>query len=868
MQLRDAQALAHVGSFEIDLTDGSAEWSDELYRIAGLEPQSRPIDLAFIRSRMLDDRQEAVSAHLENIAAGGTSDGVHAFRRVDGTVRIVHTRVRGVTDAPTGRKRAVGIMQDLTSEIEAQRTIADREARLQIIVSRLPVILWSTGTNLRVTSMIGAGFNAVAERYFEQLNLTVSDLIGQPPEGVDLAAALQGETVSFDTLYGARELRVHIEPLRDTSGAITGTAGIAFDRTEQLSTERVLSDIAYGAISKIGTDFFRTAVLSLASVLRVDCAFIAQLTEDGALGTVAIARDGEIVENVTHRVSGTPCEEVMAGRPSWIGDHVRVEYPGDPLLESLNASACAGVPIKNADGVPIGVVMVISREPLPRNAATEAALQVYADRAAVELERVQYERSLVDEKEYVENLIDTANVVIIEVDGEGRIRLVNRAFEQLTGISRDEIEGRELLDIVTDATPMHHLITSGPHEMEASIRARDGQSRLLRFRANDVRRAGKAIGTLLFGIDITDAHLAEVKQRRLQLAIEHAAQEWRHTFDSVVTPILLLDSLARVIIMNQAARDLSGQLAYHAALGSLLEDLGEGEPFTTAARLLEQSPGALTAAEARDDRGLTWSVNVMPILTPDQSPWSIVVLYDITRIVALQESVRISEQMSAMGQLIAGVAHEVRNPLFGISAALDAFEQEFRDRADFQEYLERIRADADRLHRLMNELLEYGRPAALQQTTQSFAAVLELSVRTCMPVARQKDVEVDVRMDAVPQVRIDRDRVVQVFKNVIENAIAFTPAHSKIVVDAHEDAEAKQVVATISDGGPGFREADLPHVFDPFFTRRRGGTGLGLAIARRIVDDHRGSIAVRNGAGGGAMVEIRFPIAEGDDAAQ
>jgi PAS domain S-box-containing protein len=862
-QLADAQALAHIGSFDQNLTTGAIEWSDELYRIVGLEPQSRIIDTALIASLMAPELAPRYGAGMQTLAAGGMLDLEHPFLRVDGTRRMIHTRAQGTTDPATGEIRSVGIMQDITAQYDAQQAIAEREARLQLIVSRLPVIIWSTDARLHLSSVIGAGFSAMTETHFEELHLTVPDLIGPPPVEGSIADALEGRPVSYDTWHGTRELRVHIEPLRDRTGAISGTVGIAFDRTEQLRTERVLSSIAQSAITKIGDDFFRTAVVSLASVLHVDYAFIAQIDEGGVLRSVAAARDGQIAGNFESEIAGTPCEPVVSGVPCWIEDRLAEAFPQDRLVDELQAVSFAGVPIVDAAGLTIGLVAVVHRQPLKRNAAAEAALQIYADRAAVELDRMQYERSLVDEKEYVENLIDTANVVIIEVDADGAIRLVNRAFELLTGHSRTEVEGQQLLDIVSDASPAEHVITSGSHEMEATIAGHDGERRLLRFRANDVRRAGRAVGTILFGTDITEARRAEQQQQKLQEQIVNAAAEWRQTFDSVLTPIFLVDGAGRVARVNRAARRLS-RLPYPGIIGTRLDTLSDGEPFATAARLLADagvSGEALETAEARDSSDRTWAINVMPFASPDQPASSIVVLWDISRIVALQESVRLSEQMSVMGQLVAGVAHEVRNPLFGISAALDAFEEEFGRTEEFREYIVRLRTDADRLHRLMNELLEYGRPAELQRVRQPFATVVERSVRACAPVARQKHVTIETRADEhLPDAAIDRDRVVQVLKNVIENAIAFTASGSTVTVDVREDVAAQQIVSTVSDSGPGFREDDLPHVFTPFFTRRRGGTGLGLAIVRRIVDDHGGSVFVRNGDEGGAVVEIRLPI--------
>ena len=624
---------------------------------------------------------------------------------------------------------------------------------------------------------------------------------------------------------------------------------------------QALTQLASGTIAKLAGEFFRTAVLDLARLLHADTAFIARRDETGVLRTVALARCGVIVDDITF-APGSACQTVLSGAAAWIKEGIRDQFPGDPLLTALQASGFAAVPIPGAGGTPIGIVAVAHNAPLPRDPDAAAAMQIYADRAAVELDRAEHERSLIDEKEYVENLIDTANVVIIEIDAEGRIRLVNRAFEQLTGVSRTAIEGVPLLSVVSDASAKQYVITSGPHDMEASLTARDGEQRLLRLRANDVRRAGRAVGTILFGIDITEERRAEERQQQMQNQIARAAEEWRSTFDSVLTPILLVDGSGRIARLNRAAREL-GHQSFADSIGTALASFGDGEPFLTAATLLADAGEGVRTAEATDSEHRSWAINVMPFASPGAAESSsIVVLWDITRMVTLQESVRISEQMSAMGELVAGVAHEVRNPLFGISAALDAFEEEFGHRPEFQEYIVRLRTDADRLDRLMNDLLEYGRPADLRLAARSFAGVIEHSVRACEPVARQKKVAIETGggKGSLPHVVIDRDRLVQVFKNIIENAIAFTPGGSTVTIDVHEDRAAQQLVTTVTDSGPGFRENDLPRVFTPFFTRRRGGTGLGLPIARRIIGDHGGTVAVRNADGGGAIVEIRLPL--------
>ena len=518
---------------------------------------------------------------------------------------------------------------------------------------------------------------------------------------------------------------------------------------------------------------------------------------------------------------------------------------------------------------------MMNRRPFARDAAAEAALRIYADRASAELDRARRERSLVDAKKYVENLIDSANVVIIENDLEGRVRLVNRAFETLTGRSRSEVVDTLVFDLFADglddwrrdadarrlALNEGRPIALGEQETESAVVAADGSKRILRLRSNDVRRDGEVVGTIFFGVDVTDSILAEAEQERLQEQVVAAAAEWRNTFDSVVTPIVIVDAAGTLTRVNHAATRLT-ERSFRELLGTNLRSISDAEPWTTAAALVQRIvDSGLRAAveEARDSRGRTWNLSAVPLGgTRGRAPSVILVLSDISGIVDLQESLRASERMSAMGQLVAGVAHEVRNPLFGISAALDAFEAEFGRTEDVAEYVERLRSDADRLRRLMNDLLEYGRPAGLRLERQPFLPLVERSLRVCEPETLAKDVRVSLTAAPLPDVTIDHDRMLQVLKNVIENATAFTASGSEVTIDVR--VEESFVVCSIADQGPGFRAEDIQHVFEPFFTRRRGGTGLGLAIVQRIVGDHGGSVAVRNREQGGALVELRLPV--------
>ena len=163
----------------------------------------------------------------------------------------------------------------------------------------------------------------------------------------------------------------------------------------------------------------------------------------------------------------------------------------------------------------------------------------------------------------------------------------------------------------------------------------------------------------------------------------------------------------------------------------------------TAHRSLPQGDRQLFEWRARHKDGhLFWVEVSLRAATIGDAMRVVSVVRDIDERKAMQDALRRGETMSMMGSLVAGVAHEVRNPLFGISAALDAFEAEFGRSADVAEYVERLRSDADRLRRLMNDLLEYGRPAALRLERQPFLPVIERSLRICEAETRVKNVAV------------------------------------------------------------------------------------------------------------------------------
>lgn len=224
------------------------------------------------------------------------------------------------------------------------------------------------------------------------------------------------------------------------------------------------------------------------------------------------------------------------------------------------------------------------------------------------------------------------------------------------------------------------------------------------------------------------------------------------------------------------------------------------------------------------------------------------------------EKLRRTEKMAAMGGLVAGVAHEVRNPLFGMSAMLDAYSKEL-SHLDLTDFSASMRLEIARLKHLMTELLEFGKPVELDPAPERLHdlidEVVDARTRTnAAPVTVLNQVD-----EHLPPIAMDRPRLRQVFENLVDNAIQHSPPGESVTISASELIQSGQkwIECRVEDRGAGFLPYDLPHVFEPFFTRRENGTGLGLSIVQRIVEEHQGHVTAGNRDGGGAVITVQLP---------
>jgi PAS domain S-box-containing protein len=473
--------------------------------------------------------------------------------------------------------------------------------------------------------------------------------------------------------------------------------------------------------------------------------------------------------------------------------------------------------------------------------------------------------------------VEQCPVSIVITDTAGAIEYVNPKFTETTGYSPAEVRGANPRLLQSGLTPpdqyerLWKAITAG-HEWRGEFcnRRKNGE---LFWEASSISPLTDDTGAVTHYIaiteQITERKRAEEAQSRLQAALRHAAEEWRVTFDALESAVLLLDREGRVMRLNRSAMVEVGA-PFDACIGRHVGGLGSGEPWRAAGQLIHEARDERTAFRqvVDDARGRWWCVAATRIAEGEGEARSILVLRDVTALVKLEESVRLSERLAAMGSLTAGVAHEVRNPLFAISANVDALAEVLLGREEVADLLEAVRTEVRRVNGLMVDLLQYGKPSAVTLVEQPLGPALDVAVRLRALAAKEAGVEVEITGDGRQLVRMDRDRFVQVIENLLDNAIRHSPRGSRVTLASSGFREEGRdwVRCLVMDSGPGFREQDLPRVFEPFFTRRKGGTGLGLSIAQRIVEQHAGRIHASNRPDGGAVIVVDLACVEGPPA--
>ncbi len=366
---------------------------------------------------------------------------------------------------------------------------------------------------------------------------------------------------------------------------------------------------------------------------------------------------------------------------------------------------------------------------------------------------------------------------------------------------------------------------------------------LASYLAESLRRVGEELSQ-------TSASLADLERRS------------EHILQSIASGLMTTDLEGRITYCNRAAERIA-QVQASAVVGCSFNEV-----FRLPAGLDPwRDPKTLAGAPLRleglidgrvDDHllGMTFS----PLHDDREGVAGIICAFqDLTRIRQMEQQVRRSDRLAAIGELAAGMAHEIRNPLASLSGSITMLREELQLEGTGRELMEIVTGEISRLDALITDFLGFASPREPLVSRTDLGA-LARETATLLRQSHQAPWRVEViEKDELPAVaEVDPDLVRQVFWNLSRNAIEAMPGGGllEIVVTATPDT----VTVAFVDCGGGIPAAAMPRIFTPFFSTKERGTGLGLAIVFKIVEAHRGRVDVESAPGSGTTVQVVLPV--------
>jgi two-component system sensor histidine kinase HydH len=355
-------------------------------------------------------------------------------------------------------------------------------------------------------------------------------------------------------------------------------------------------------------------------------------------------------------------------------------------------------------------------------------------------------------------------------------------------------------------------------------------------------------------------------------ALRQAQDYTRQVVAHMANGLLSIDSRGQVVSFNRLAIELLD--VEEADIGG--RDLRQWIDFdaTGISQTLSRCQAVMDREmiyQRKNGRTLPLSLSVTPISGDSNTcTGAVILLRDLREIKQLEAQVRRAEKLAAIGELAAGVAHEIRNPLSSIKGFAQYLRHSLKDRPEECEYAQVMAREVDRINRVVTDLLTYARPMRVDLLPVDLPELVHHTLRLGAADAQAKEVSLTPRLsNGLGTVKLDGNQITQALLNLLLNSIHAVSRRGKIEVGGGMEKGGRLLRLWVEDDGPGIAAEHQEKVLDPFFTTRHKGTGLGLAIVQKIAENHRGWVQIQSppaGRSGGTLVSIFIPVETGDEA--
>ena len=449
-----------------------------------------------------------------------------------------------------------------------------------------------------------------------------------------------------------------------------------------------------------------------------------------------------------------------------------------------------------------------------------------------------------------------------------RVLAANETGAHLLGWQLDNVVGQAIADHLTPAERAHvasredKVLAGETQRYETRIvNHATSEERDVSVSSGPFRVNGAIIGTVATLRDITDP-------KRAQDTLARSEARYRHLVESASDAIVTLDANGRFTTVNHAAENISGYKRDELVgqwFAPMLPDDDLPKALGHFQQALSGETGLFESQFYRKDGEIrTISITYS---TPQKDEEVLCLIRDVTDQKMLQEQLIQSEKMSAIGQLVSGVAHELNNPLAGISAFAQLLLAEKRFPPDQRTAAETIYSEARRASRIVQNLLTFARQHKAEKGPTAINQVLDDTLELRGYELRVRGIDVRREYDeSLPDTMADAHQLQQVFLNLITNAEQAMEQrdghHHRLTVRTRRSGEAIRI--EVEDTGAGIPANLIERIFNPFFTTKPtgSGTGLGLSISLGIVREHEGKIWAENAQQGGARFLVELPVSQ------
>ena len=334
---------------------------------------------------------------------------------------------------------------------------------------------------------------------------------------------------------------------------------------------------------------------------------------------------------------------------------------------------------------------------------------------------------------------------------------------------------------------------------------------------------------------------------------------------SMTSGLVTTDLDGRLKSYNRAAEEILGQpLGKH--LGRFLWELmpiSEMEAFLRSDRLRRLGSARFNGTVARPDgETRTLGMTVSPLKNRQgDTVGAIAIFQDLTQIKAMEEAMRKKEQLALIGELAAGIAHEIRNPLASLSGSIQLLRQDLPLGEDDRRLMDIVLRETERLNRIVSDFLAYARPRVPQLKETDIHELLRRTLELLEKAPSSQDAKVQIVLDLQAQnpcIPVDPGQMEQVFWNLCLNALEAMPQGGTLTVRTRWLPGGQTLEILFQDTGKGIPPWDLDRIFLPFFTTKEQGSGLGLANVYRIVNNHGGYVGVESWPGQGTTFRVQL----------